>query len=359
MLICLLSCSASAEEQVILDALELERLQELGAESGIDVLSVVLALVGGDVHAGWDMLPALGRQAWASVLNDFQKVAVALGVPIFAELLMRLMLGRKSIPQNAAHFICRASAVAALAGMFVQMSEVARSLIAELLRCSDVLSPALITAVALSGAETTAAALTPMSSVCANLIQNVLGEWGIALSAAAAAIAIAGNLSGGIQLKRLHGLFRQFLYWMAGILMAIFMGALSIQGRIVAGRDTAATRTARYAIESIVPVVGGNISDSLDSLLSAAATVKNAVGAGGILLLAAICLTPLVRIGGMAMLLKLVSAVAEPLGDDSMTAMTSQFSDAVEMLLVTCTSALVLSVMLAGSCLWAAGNIVR
>ena len=134
---------------------------------------------------------------------------------------------------------------------------------------------------------------------------------------------------------------------------------MTIQGRLGAGRDSVAARTARYAIESLVPVIGGNVSDSLDSLLSTAFSVKNALGATGLALLIAASFAPVVRIALTSLALKVVSAVSEPLGDDGLTAMAAQFAGAAEMLLVACLAALLLCAMLTGSCMSAAGNVVR
>lgn len=354
-----LAVRAQAEaEQAILDALELDALEAAGEAAGLDVAEMLSSLISGDL-APPDALSALAEGAAASVAGDAAALAASLAPPVAVSLLARLALPSGTGARRMVRFVCRAAAVAALAGAYARLSGVAEALMDDILRCSDALAPAMIAAVALSGAETTAAALTPMSAVCADLIENLLCRWGLALSGAAAGVAIAGNLSDAVPLKRLYGLFRQIMQWGTGLLLAAFFGALTIQGRLGAGRDSVATRTARYAIESIVPVIGGNVSDSLDALLSTAFLVKNALGATGLALLAAASLAPVARIALTSLALKLASAIAEPLGDDGLTAMTAQFAGAAEMLLVACLAALLLCAMLAGGCMSAAGNVVR
>lgn len=350
---------AYAEEQAILGALELEDLEEVGEQSGVDVRKTLMRWISGEETLDLNALYELIGQAWRSALADFCELAAALSIPMLASLIVRLALPESSSIQRTIYLICRAGAVAVLAGAYAQLSAVAAELIQDVLQCSDVLAPVMISSVALSGAETTAAALTPMSAIAADLIQNLLAKWGTALCAAMAGIAIAGNLSDQIRLRRLHELLRQILQWGAGAMMTAFMGALAIQGRIGSSRDGAAARTARYAIESVVPVIGGDVSNSLESLLSTAQIIKNALGVTGLLLLLAICLTPLVKIAGMSLMLKFTSAVSEPLGDKAMTTMTGQFAEAAEMLLVVSLAAVLLCAMLTGSCMWTAGNIVR
>lgn len=342
-----------------MDALEFHPLEEFGSSVGIDVQSVINAAISGDLQFMPEIFLKLFQQALSNLIADFRLVFASLVLPMLALLLLRLCIGKQSLSQHTIRFICRASVVSALTSVFTRLCSTTQEMIDVLLQCSDRLSPVMFTAVILTGAENTAVILTPMAGVCANLIQNILGRWGIALSVAAAGIAVAGNISDSIRLKHLQGLFKRVLNWMAGILMAGFLAVLTLQGRIGGGRDSAAVRTARYAIESVVPIIGGNVSDSLDSLLSTAMIVKNAVGTTGLLLLVAICVAPVLRLTGMSFLLRLLSAIIEPFGDDGIIAMTSQFADAVEMLSVTIIAALVLCAMLIGSFLWAAGNIVR
>ena len=47
------------------------------------------------------------------------------------------------------------------------------------------------------------------------------------------------------------------------------------------GYDSAAVRTARYAVDNLLPVVGGEVANTMDALVSSVLLVKNAAGAVG------------------------------------------------------------------------------
>lgn len=348
---------AFAEEQTILEALQMDELNQYAEEQGFDFRQWLLSALSGEFDL-LDLSKSMLDECKQSLMQDVQALSGLL-IPMAVLLMLRLVLPEKCISRRTTAYICRIGCFGVLATEFAAMCRVAHGLMQRILECSNLLTPVLITAVALSGAETTASFLSPAMGLCANLLQWLLDQWGIALSCAAAGIAIAGNLSANIRLKRLHALFKQLLHWGAGGMMTAFLAVLSIQGRLGAGHDSAAARTARYAIESIIPVIGSNVSDSLDSLLSTAFIVKNAVGATGLALIVAISIAPLARLLGVTLLLRAVSAVSEPLGDDSMTAATAQFADAVEMLLIASLSGAVLCGLLAGSCMSAASNVVR
>lgn len=362
MLILLFLCKSGycEEGQALLDALDLSEMAALGEESGFDVRKWIGEILAGDLSAfDANTLKSLAKETFGALAGDAKRLLTELAVPIMAMLLLRIAISRSGGAIDGARFVERACLVAILTGAFSNVVGVARRLFEIAVRLSDALTPVMLAAITLSGAEASAAVLSPMSSIGAELIQNVLGRWSMALSAAAAGIAVAGNLSNEIRLKRLHALIRQLHAWFIGATMTGFMGMLAVQGRIGAGRDTAAARTARFAVENIVPIIGGNVSDSLDALLATAVNVKTAVGVAGLMLIAGRCLPSILRIAGMSLLLKLASAAAEPLGDEPATSLLTQFATAAEMLLASALAAAILCAMLTGSCLLTMGAAVR
>lgn len=354
----LLFRTAIAEEQAILDVLDLKELEALAQAQGFDFMGWVISAISGEMDF-MQSLRGLLDQCKDMIFVDLKGVLTAAIVPAATLLVLKLLLPGGSSTQRTAAFICRLGCISALAAVFARMQSVADALMQEILKVSETLTPVLIAAVSLSGAEITAAFLSPMTALSASMIQRVLWQWGMAITSAAAVIAIAGNLGTGIRLKRLQGLLKQILHWGAGGVLAAFTAVMSIQGRLGAGRDSAATRTARYAIESLIPVIGGNISDSLDSLLTTAYVVKNAVGVSGLMLIVCVCLIPMARMLAFALVLRLTSAITEPLDDEALTALNGQFADCVEMLLILSMAAAVLCGLLVGSCMSAASNVVR
>lgn len=347
-----------AEEQLILDSLGMDEAMQFASAQGVDLAMIVRQAISGEISVGDSFSQFLGH-ARELVFSDFVRLGAMLLAPALAMLMIRLLMPEAGGARRATMLVCRVSCIAGLAEIFADMRSVTQALMSAIAECADLLTPVMITAVSLAGAETTALFLTPFVSVCVNLIQHILAQWGVAISSAAAAIAIAGSLSESVKLKRLHNLCRRIIHVGAGGLLTGFVAILTIQGRLGAGRDGAAVRTARYAIENILPVIGGNVSDSLDSLLSTAYIVKNAFGVSSCILIAAVCLVPMLRLLAMAFFLHFVSAAAEPMGDDSMTAMLGELGAAVEMLLIVAAVGAVLCALLIGSCMSAASNVVR
>ena len=77
--------------------------------------------------------------------------------------------------------------------------------------------------------------------------------------------------------------------------------------------DGVTMRTAKYAASSLVPMVGGMVSGTMDTMLGCALLVKNAAGLAAILLTMSVVLMPVLRLVAQMFLLRLASALAEPL----------------------------------------------
>lgn len=341
-------------EYVILNELDISAAAQFASEIGIDVDMLIRNMLSGDTK-GWSFLVEIPTKIVESVFLDFREMAVSLLIPLVVSFMMSALLGKNEAAMYVVRLICRYGCISTLILSFVCLRSVAHDLVGIVLKCSDAMLPILITVTALAGSEQFASALTPLAAVGSDFIQNIIAGWGISLSTAMAGTAIAGNLSEHISLKRLHNLLKQIIQWGIGILMTVYAGMVAIQGRVATGRDTTATRAARFAIENIIPVVGGNVSDSLDSILSAALAVKNAIGLTGLALLISACLIPLGRIAGMSILLKLISAISEPLGEKTLSTLISQFAEAIEMLFVIAVTTLMLCAILFTGCMIVSG----
>ena len=82
---------------------------------------------------------------------------------------------------------------------------------------------------------------------------------------------------------------------------------------------------------SCVPVVGGLVSDTVETVLSGAKLMKNAVGTAGIITIITICLVPVIKLGVIILMLKLAAAAAEPLTDKRISAMITDIIAPVTM----------------------------
>ena len=94
-------------------------------------------------------------------------------------------------------------------------------------------------------------------------------------------------------------------------------------------------------------------------MVSSVLLVKNAAGVTGLFALLLLCARPLMTLAAALVALRLVSALLEPVAEDTLIALADKFSQVAGMLLVICVSAAVILTLLLGGTLTAGQSVVR
>lgn len=342
----------------LLEKIEIGQLESFSYENGgFDIRHMVNRLLSGDLFDENEILRII-EEAAEGIVGSIGTEMVKLAIPVLLSAVMKILLGRKSVCYPGVRLFCGISAAIIMADMFDASRRETAELIEKTLSFAEAASPVIISALNLTGATTTASLLSPMSSLCAIGITWVLENICLKLAAAGALIASVGNLSESFSLKRLFKLTRDTVIWSGGIMMAAFTAMLSVQGLMGNSVDTMAMRGMQYTAETLIPVIGGNVSDSMDSLVASAHAIKNAVGITGILLLVSLCAKPLIKITVFMLSMKIASAVMEPLSEKGIVETTSQFGDVGKMLLVISVSGVLMVTLMIGAALVSAGNLL-
>lgn len=208
-----------------------------------------------------------------------------------------------------------------------------RETVIELCEYGKMLCPVLTTALAAQGGITVSSALylgtTAFISFLSMLVSGVLvpGVY-FFLTFSAAHWAMEEDM-----LKKFADATKNLLSWTLKTLLMVFTTYMSITGVISGTTDAAALKTAKVAISSVVPVVGGILSDASDSLLVSMAAVKNAAGVYGILAVLAVCMEPFVKIGLQYLLLKATSLLCSLFAGKHISGLLEDFSSAMGILL--------------------------
>lgn len=101
-------------------------------------------------------------------------------------------------------------------------------------------------------------------------------------------------------------------------LMSIFVGVMSVQGTVGAVQDGLMIKATKFITGNFIPVFGRVLTEATDTIISASALLKNAVGIVGMLIVILIALFPIVKIFSIALIYRLTAAILQPLGDGPM-----------------------------------------
>lgn len=198
---------------------------------------------------------------------------------------------------------------------------------------SKLLFPVMTAALAAQGGVTTSAALyagtTAFDALLGSLISRILMP-GIYVFLA---LATANCATGEGVLKKMLDLTKNSISWCLKILLTVFTTYMSITGVVSGTVDTAALKATKVTISSVVPVVGGILSDASEAVLVSAGLMKNAAGVYGVLAVLAVFLEPFLRIGLHYLTWKATAALCAVFGSKAITGLVEDFSAAMGLLL--------------------------
>lgn len=113
------------------------------------------------------------------------------------------------------------------------------------------------------------------------------------------AMAVVESINPAISLSGITDGIKKAAVWGIGFIMTVFVGLLTIQSVIGVSADTVSAKAAKFVVSSVVPVVGGAISDAYSAIKGSLGILKSGVGSYGI---AALLLTMLPSIISVVLL---------------------------------------------------------
>ena len=134
-----------------------------------------------------------------------------------------------------------------------------------------------------------------------------------------------------------------------------FVTVLSVKTAVASRADALGLRSLRFAINSVVPVIGSAISEGLLSIQSYAGLVKSTVGVVGIIGVIALFLPALINVIGWRVSIAVSVAVSEIFDDRTVCKMLRAFGDAFLLMNVVLILSMVTTVISIGILIAAKG----
>lgn len=162
---------------------------------------------------------------------------------------------------------------------------------------SKVLIPTVTAAAAASGTPGGAVARQFATMLFSDVLMTVINRLLLPMLYAYIALSVGYAAMGNEGLKRISGTVKWLVTTILTGILLVFVTYLSVSGIIAGATDAAAIKAAKFAVSSVIPVVGSILSDASETLLAGAGLLKNAVGVFGMLVVIAICLIPFLSLG--------------------------------------------------------------
>ena len=126
------------------------------------------------------------------------------------------------------------------------------------------------------------------------------------------------NISDDYKISKLTKLINQWALWIQGIIMTIFIAIITIRGITATTIDQVTVKTAKFAVDNFVPIIGKCLSDAISSVAGYSILLKNSLSALGLILIILIMALPILKVFILAMMYKFTAAMIEPISDKSL-----------------------------------------
>lgn len=273
---------------------------------------------------------------FAVVLKYIPLLSSILAIAIISSFLNSLKSGfAGKSTGDIIHFVLVGVIVILCANTLYELVELTTTTINNIKHLIDAIFPILFTLMTAMGGLVSVKVYQPAVAVLCSIVIQIITVVIIPLFSVSSIFNIVGNISPSIKLNKFVDFFNSISKWVIGLTFTIFMGFLSLQGITASTFDGISIKTAKFAVRSYVPILGGYLSEGFDLILTSSLLIKNSIGVAGLVLLIALIIKPVIQIAVLGLGFKLVSAIIEPIADSRISNIVSSIAKSLGMLIAS------------------------
>lgn len=230
---------------------------------------------------------------------------------------------------NIAYFACYSLLIVIMARSFYLGVDLARVTIERMSNFMLILIPVLIMILFSVGGVAEAAVMDPVIIVSINVASKIFAKILIPLISMVFVLQFVNNITEEYKIDKLTKLLNQIALWGQGILMTVFIGIMTIRGITSKTLDKVVAKTAKYAVDNFIPVVGKCLSDAVSTVAGYSVLLKDAISGLGLIMLIVMVSFPTIKLLTNAFVYKLTAALIEPIGDKRLINSISSAGDSL------------------------------
>lgn len=351
-----------------LDEIDFSGLQDIVLEfqsQNTNIFSInnikekIYSIISGENAVEYDsLLACLLSSLVEMILKYMPLLSVIIAIGVLSNLLngIKSKFSEKSVG-DLIHLVCFMAVVVLMIGIITNLSTTSGKSIQSMVSQMNAVFPILLTLMTALGAHACVGVFQPIVAILSTYVAEFFHYLIMPLFLFSFVFNIISNLSSSVKLNKFSEFISSLFKWGVGLVFTLFFAIFTIQGISAGSFDSISIRTAKFSIKSYVPVMGGYLSDGMDLILSSSVLIKNSVGVVGLLLIISTVLNPVIEIVVCSLLLKLVSAILEPLGDSRISNFLSGTSKSIIML-STCILAIGFMYLISIGLVMTTGNMV-
>lgn len=289
----------------------------LNVEDGTSFRELVEGILNGEIVLSVDNVFQL-------ILNAVKDNVFSLLASFITIMLLSMLYGlfngitsgfAKNNTKQIVYFAIYGAIIATLSVILKDVISTTKQLVDSITKLFEIAFPILLTLVTALGGSVGMQIMQPITLVFSEVVLKLINNLILPIFIATIIFTVIGNLSDSVKLEKLTKALKSIAGWTLGVVFGVMTTIISLQGIVGASIDTIALRSAKFALSSYVPILGGYLSEGFDIVLAGCVLIKNSMGLAFFLLLITILIGPLVKIVLTSLLMKLVAGLVEPMSD--------------------------------------------
>ena len=313
----------------------------------ISIKEIFSDLVSGKIEISMqELLNIIIKKLSGEIYICLKTMALIIAISILSSYLTGLQdgFGKEGV-NKAAFYTCYIVIAGIACAAFYDAAECVSETIEQISLFMKMIVPVVITALVSSGASISASVFEPTLIVIVELTVEIIRSCFLPMIMLSTAMNVVNNLSDRFKTERLVKFMNQSVKWGLTIILTIFVSVATLQSIASSGADGLTIKLTKYAAANFIPVVGGVLSESVETIMNCSVLIKNAVGIMGIICVAIIAATPILKIGAVLIIFRLTAAISEPVSDPKTVKCLNELGNGVSVLFSMLTACTVMFIL--------------
>ncbi len=273
----------------------------------------VRSLIRGEIPFQPEKIGSIVSDIFFSELNQQRKTAVQILVVVLASAVFSnfVTVFENNQIADISFYMMYLLISTLLVRSFAGMSRIAVQACTAIADFMKVLLPSYLITVVLSSGSVTALGFYEITVMAVNILQFVMIKLIFPGIHFYLILLILNQLAQEDCFSRFAKLAETVISWTLRSILGIVVGLQAVQCLIAPTVDSL-KNSAAHRLARLVPGIGSALDAAAETVAGSAVLLKNAVGVAGILALALICLTPLVKLAASILMFRLLCALIQP-----------------------------------------------
>lgn len=299
-----------------------------GYDTASDFVEAI-ALDGANIQPGsvFGCLSELFLPGLKSAVRELAWIAAVAGITWLLSLIFK-----NGETKELVLLVAGSSAILGITAVFSRLAGKTTALIGDVGAFCELCAPVMGTLLTAMGGAASAKLLSPTLLFIADGVVSLMRGVVVPMLLASGVLTVLNGLTEGLKLERSVKFLHKTVKWLLGVAGAVYSGGAIIAGIGANSADGISVKTAKFAIDKLIPAAGGMAGGAVDAVRAGSALLKNAAGTASVLIIAAVAVRPLIELACGMLALRLTAAVVEPFADERIPKMLDGIAETVSLL---------------------------